>query len=195
MFVIGGSLIFGLPLPLTALQIIWINLFTDSLPALSFAYEENIDKEKKLAHEKKVIFTREFNLFTLGLGILNALFMFILYFVLIKIGLSEELARSIFFTTFAASVLVLAFSYRSLKKPLFTYKTFTNKRLNMSVLVGAGLLLFTLVSPFMREVFDIDKLPLSWLPLIALWLVFNVLIVEGAKYIFRSYHTWFPKRA
>ncbi|MEK7140558.1 MAG: cation-transporting P-type ATPase, partial [Patescibacteria group bacterium] len=36
-FVIGGSLIFGLPFPLTALQIIWVNLFTGSLPALAFA--------------------------------------------------------------------------------------------------------------------------------------------------------------
>jgi magnesium-transporting ATPase (P-type) len=44
-FVVGGSLIVGIAMPLTALQIIWVNLFTGSLPALAFAYDDDFDHQ------------------------------------------------------------------------------------------------------------------------------------------------------
>jgi len=193
-FVIGGAMIFGLPLPLTALQIIWVNLFTDSLPALSFAYEENIDKGTHLGKSKKLIFTKEFNFFTLGVGVLSSIFLFLLYFILIKSGIEEGLARSIFFLCFGSYVLAVAYPFRSLHQSIFSFDIFSNKRLNFSVLIGALLMLFTMISPFMRNIFDIEKLPAIWLILVFLWIVFNIFLIEGAKLFLRSHKKWFSKK-
>jgi len=54
-FVIGGSIIMNMAIPLTALQIIWVNLFTGSLPALAFAYDHNLDKGIYKKYLKRII--------------------------------------------------------------------------------------------------------------------------------------------
>jgi len=182
-FVIIGSLIFNLALPLTALQIIWVNLFTGSLPALSFAYDSDIDKEKYSGKDLRLIFTKEVKALTLGIGVLSSLLLFLLYYFLLAINLDVNTARSVFFVCFSSYVLAISFSFRSLQSSIFSYDPFSNKKLNISILIAVGLLIATMVIPFMRNVFHIDPMPLIWLPFVILWLILNVLLVEGAKYV------------
>ncbi len=184
-FVVGGSLIMGLAMPLTALQIIWINLFTGSLPALAFAFDEDIDRKRYNSKESKIIFTKEVIVLTFGVGIVSSLFVFFLYYFLLKAGVSIELARSVFFVCFSSYVLAIAFSFRSLHHPLFSYSTFSNKKLNTSILLSVFLLVLTMSVPFMRRIFELAPMPLVWLPFVFLWLILNILIVEGAKYLLR----------
>src|SRR3989344_6190036 len=73
---IGGSLLVGLPLPLTALQIIWVNFATGSFPALSFAFDKNFDEGKSgsrassLSGERRgSIFNNEVRVLTMGVGV------------------------------------------------------------------------------------------------------------------------------
>lgn len=184
-FIIGGSLIFALPLPLTALQIIWVNLFTGSLPALAFAFDEDIDGERFRGKELTLIFSREVKLLTFGIGVLSSIFLFVLYYAMFRLGLDMDVLRSIFFVCFSSYILVIAFSFRSLHQPLFAYRIFSNKKLNWSILVGAALLVFTMTAPFMREIFMLSPLPLYSAPIIIFWLILNILLVEGAKYMMR----------
>lgn len=186
-FMIGGSLLFFLPLPLTALQIIWVNLFAGSLPALAFAFDENIDNDKYAGQKDlQLIFTREVKMITFVIGIMSSVLLFVLYYLLLKLGLQLDIARSIFFACFASYVLVVAFSFRSLHLPLFAYKVFSNTKLNWSIIIAGGLFILTMIVPFLRDVFLIAPLPLFALPIILFWLVLNVLLVEGAKYVLRK---------
>src|SRR3989304_3013692 len=99
------------------------------------------------------------------------------------VGLSRPFSRS---TAFLSSyILVIAFSFRSLHKPLFSYPVFSNKKLNQSVLIAVVLLVATMTLPVFRELFELAPLPPVWLWFIAGWLVLNVLLVEFAKYLFR----------
>ncbi len=184
-FVIGGSLIMNLALPLTALQIIWVNLFTGSLPALAFAYDENLDKgiDKRLL--KNELLTTEVRVLSFGLGTLSSVLLFLLYYALLKFGTDLKIARSVFFVCFSIYILIIAFSFRSLYKPIFSYNPFSNKELNIAIIVGIGLLLATMILPFMRNLFDLAPLPFSWMWLIVAWIVLNVMLVEIAKWIFR----------
>lgn len=184
-FVIGGSLIFSLPLPLTALQIIWVNLFTGSLPALAFAFDEDIDGERFSGKQLTLIFSKEVKIITFGIGILSSFLLFVLHYVMYKIELDPAVARSIFFVCFSSYILAIAFSFRGLHLPLFSYKIFSNKKLNLSILIAVLLLVMTMTVPYMRGIFHLSPLPLSALPFIAFWLVLNVSLVEGAKYILR----------
>src|SRR3989338_3505867 len=194
-FVIGGSLLVGLALPLTALQIIWVNLFTGSLPALAYAFDENIDRKKYSKNESKIIFTPEVKILTLGIGTLSSIFLFLLYYFLIQIIQDIAQVRSVFFVCFASYILVVSFSFRSLRNPLFSYNPFSNKQLNWSIIIAIVILVATMMIPFMRNIFDIAPLSLSYMPLIILWLVFNVALIEGSKYLFRmSYHRFHSSR-
>lgn len=186
-FVIGGSLIVGLPMPLTALQIIWVNFFTGSLPALAFAFDQNLDKERKLTSgSSKLIFTREVSLLTFGIGALSSLFLFFVYYALISFGLEIELAKSIFFVCFASYILVVAYSFRSLHSPLLSYPVFSNMKLNLSVLIASLLLVASITIPVLQSIFGLVTIPLVWVWFIVGWLIANTLLVEGAKLILRK---------
>lgn len=185
-FVVGGSLIAGLALPLTALQIIWVNLFTGSLPALAFAFDDDIDREKYKGRDLRLIFTTEVKVLTLGIGILSSLLLFILYYFLIRIGLPLEVARSIFFVCFSSYILAISYSFRSLHAPIYKYNIFANKKLNWSLLIAVIILIATMTIPRMRDIFDLAPMPVTWLPFVGLWLVLNLLLVEGAKYAMRK---------
>ncbi len=191
--VVGGSLIFMLPLPITALQIIWVNLFTGSLPALAFAFDEDFDKGKRKGLDANLIFTKNVRILIFGVGILSSLLLFILYYVLINTGLDLAVARSIFFVCFSSYILAIAFSFRSLHRPLFSYATFSNKKLNASIIIAVLILILTMTVPAIRNIFDLAPLPFVWLPFIAFWLIFNILLVEGAKYLVRNKNHLFTK--
>lgn len=184
-FVIGGSLLFALPLPITALQIIWVNLFTGSLPALAFAFDEDIDREKRKGAGANLIFTKSVKIFIFGIGILSSLLLLLLYYFLIEIGLDIAVVRSIFFVCFSSYILAIAFSFRSLNRPLFSYDIFSNTKLNGSIIIAIVILVLTMTMPFMRNIFELAPLPLVWVPFVVFWLILNILLVEGAKYILR----------
>lgn len=187
-FVIGGSLLFSLPFPITALQIIWVNLFTGSLPALAFAFDEHLDKERYSGKNLGLIFSKEVKALAFGVGVISSALLFVLYYFLLDMGVPLETARSIFFVCFSSYILFVSFSFRSLHRPLFTYRIFGNKQLNVAILVAVALLVLTMSVPFMRDIFSLAPLPLSWLPFILFWVAFNILLVEGVKYLLRKVH-------
>jgi Ca2+-transporting ATPase len=187
-FVIGGSLLFALPLPLTALQIIWVNLFTGSLPALAFAYDEDFDHDKSSKEVNKSLFSGPVKFLTFGIGIVSSLLLFVLYYFLIKLGVEISIARSVFFICFASYILVVAYSFRSLKKPLFSYPTFSNKKLNYSIALAFTLIVMTMIIPVIRNLFDLSAVPFVWIWFVLGWLLLNIALVEGAKYFFRRHH-------
>ena len=183
---IGGSLLFGLPLPLSALQIIWVNFFADSLPALSFAFDKEYEEHggKRSGAE---ILTREVKVLTLGIGILTSVLLFGMYWLLLSAGVDVKHAHSMIFVCFALYGLVVAYSFRSLRRSIFSMPLFDNRMLNMSVAFGSLLILSTMTIPFLRDLFGLVALPLSLLWIIALWLIVNVALVETTKWGFRTF--------
>ncbi len=185
-FVIGGSLLLALPLPITALQIIWVNLFTGSLPALAFAFDEDMDKERKKDGGMNLIFTKSVKILIFGVGILSSLLLLVLYYLLVRMGMDLPVARSIFFVCFSSYILAISFSFRSLNRPLFSYDVFSNKKLNMSIIAALLILIITMSAEPARNIFELAPLPLSSLPFILFWIVFNIVLVEAAKYLAHS---------
>lgn len=183
-FLIGGSLIMGLPLPLNAIQIIWVNFFTGSLPALSYAFEENRDVGK--GQTRGSIFNSEVQILTLGIGILTSALLFAFFWGLMWYGVSLEIARTILFLCFASYILAVAFSFKSLHRSIFDYNPFDNMWLNLSVLAAFLLVILSAAVPLVQTMLGLAPLPLPWLLVVVAWLIFNVAIVEFAKWCFRT---------
>lgn len=178
-FVIAGSLIAGIALPLNALQIIWVNVLTGTLPALAFAYERNASSGKK----EKSIFSFKVKFLALGIGTLSSLLMFGLYYALTMYIADAELARSVFFACFATYVLSVAYSFRDIDKPLFSYNPFSNIRLNIATIVGFVLVGLTIYIPFMQKIFSTVSIPARYLWIVIVWSILNIAVVEIAKAI------------
>ncbi|MFZ2555870.1 MAG: cation-transporting P-type ATPase [Minisyncoccia bacterium] len=181
---VGGALAFGLPLPLSALQIIWVNFFADSLPALSFAFDKEYEARKNPGSE---ILTREVRVLSIGVGILTSALLFGLYWTLIHLGIDTNEAQSMIFVCFALYGLIIAYSFRSLTRSIFSMPIFDNTALNASVAFGVILILASMLIPFLRELLGLTPLTPLLIGIVALWLVVNIGLVETTKWGFRKF--------
>ena len=186
-FLIGGALLLGITMPINALQILFINLFSDSFPAIAFAFEDGIDDLKN--HTKKLhknLFDREMKFFILIIGVLSSAFLFILYLILLKMGFAEELTRTFIFASFASYTLFLTFSLRSLRKSILSYNPFSNKPLTIGVSIGLLLIAAAIYFPWLQQILNTIPLPPFWLlGVIGVGLI-NISAVEFGKWLFRK---------
>jgi Ca2+-transporting ATPase len=185
LILVGGAILAGTALPLTAVQIIWVNLFTGSLPAIAFAFDSQMMKEtpktSRTLFDKRVLFL------TISVGVVISLLLLALYLALLASGMSTELARTIIFACFGSYTLFISFSFLDLSRPIYRYSIFANKLLLVGIGVGLALLLITIYTPFFQQMFETTHLPFIWLIFVGFWILFNILLVELFKWFANTF--------
>ena len=161
--------------PLLSMQLLWINLVTDSLPAIALGMEavESDVMEKKPKSKNEGIFAH-------GLGIrvfLQGLMFAILTLIGFKIGenaFGVEGGQTMAFMILSLSQIIQSFNMRS-DKSLFKIGPFSNKNLNQSALISIVLTLLVLFTP-LSTAFGLVRLNLE-LYLISLGLILVPIVV------------------
>ncbi|MBT4869999.1 MAG: HAD-IC family P-type ATPase [Candidatus Diapherotrites archaeon] len=178
--VVALATLVGLPLPILPLQVLWINIATDSLPALALG-TETAEKGimKKKPHKKGESIIKKFIPF-LSLAVITQVIangvVLIYGFHLDAINGINTLdlaipsfARTLFFTEIVIFELLLVFNCRGIKKSLLRGGLFENKKLIVAVLISFLLQLFIIYSPFAQTFFKTIPLGLDhWFILIIL---------------------------
>jgi Ca2+-transporting ATPase len=185
LILVGGAIIAGVTLPLTAVQIIWVNLFTGSLPAIAFAFDRQQMRETDAA--SRTMFDKRVLFLTTSIGIFISLILLGLYLLLLNVGLSVELARTILFACFGSYTLFISFSFLDLSRPIYQYSLTQNKLLLVGIGVGMVLLIITVYTPFFQRMFETTHLPFIWATFVAFWIVLNVVIVEVFKWFANTF--------
>ncbi|NBC47702.1 MAG: HAD-IC family P-type ATPase [Gammaproteobacteria bacterium] len=187
----------GLPLPLSAVQILYVNLATDGLPALALAVDPPEDDlmERPPRDPKTGIFTPPVILLMLVGGIWSTLVNLGLFVYELDngaaLGLDPEQALKHAMTmTFVSLVLIQffkAYNFRSDRRSLF-HQTFANKWLNLAILWELGLLTLIIYVPMLSNAFGTYALPVSdWLLVLAA--AFSIVpVLEGTKWVLRHTH-------
>ena len=158
------GLLIGMRSPLLAIQLLWINLITDSLPAIALGLE-NPDKnimDEKPRNPKKSIFADGLwgRIIVEGsmIGILN-----LLAFTIGKSFYNLEVGRTMAFVSLGLLELVHSFNIRT-DESIFKTGLFQNKYLILAFLGGAFLQTIVVVVPQFAEVFKLTNLTLEqWL--------------------------------
>jgi Ca2+-transporting ATPase len=160
----------GLPLPLTAVQILYINLATDGLPALALAADpaESGHMQRPPRDPKRSIFSASVvTLLALG-GLWSTLIGFSLFVGLLDSGRALEEAMAMTFLAFVLIELFIAYSFRSVREPIVN-APFANRWLNMAVVWELGLLLVIVYVPMLRAPFGTFSLTaIDWAIVIGL---------------------------
>jgi P-type Ca2+ transporter type 2C len=187
LLLIGGALIIGIPLPLSALQLLWVNFFSDSFPAIAFAFEKGIDGLSSRARGGSVrLFDPVMRFLIIGVGMATSVLLFVLYWALLRSGYDPEIVRTFIFACFGTYTLFLPFSVRSLEKSIFEYSLFSNRYLVAGVGVGAILMALAVYAPFLQSLLGTVALPSAWLIGVLAIGFINITAVEAGKRIFRS---------
>jgi len=188
----AGSALFGLPLPLTAVQILYVNLATDGLPALALSVDppESDLMKRKPRNPRSGIFTRPVvTLMVLG-GLWSALINLGMFIWAINSGRSQSEAMTMTFVSLVLIQFFKAYNFRSDRLSVL-HKPFANKWLNLSILWEIALLILIIYVPFLNEAFGTYSLQLEdWAIVIGL-AVTIVPVLELAKWGERK--GWFGK--
>ena len=187
LILIGGALLTGLAIPLNALQILWVNFFSDSFPALGLAFEDKLsDVSKKPSNIKNNILDEQAKFIIMVIGVLTSLLLFVIYYILIKLNFDQPLVKTFIFATFGIYSLFLVFSIRSLKKNILKYNIFDNEFLSAGVGFGVFLMALAIYFPPLQSVLDTVPLPPLWVASVFLTGLINIALVEFAKWLYRN---------
>lgn len=183
---LAGASLMGWPLPLSAVQILYVNLATDGLPALALAVDprETDVMRRPPRDPRNGIFSRPVLALMITGGVWSALVNLSLFRWILSCGLGLDQAMT---TVLAALVLIeffKAYNYRSPERS-FRFRPFANRWLNLAVAWELLLLVLIVDVSFLQQLFGTVKLSLrDWLIVAALALtIFPVL--DGVKYCAR----------
>ena len=185
---ISGAILVGLPNPLIPIQILWVNLVTDGMPALALGLdpaEEDIMREPPRDPNKGIFSGKMgFNIFSQGifLGFLT-LCAFYLGFSFYSL----DIARTMAFATLSFSQLSQSLNSRSEKYSIFKIGLFTNLYLIMAIFIS-GLLQFTVISiTSLQVIFKTVPLTLNQWWIIIILSLFPIIYVELLKLMKLTY--------
>ena len=175
--------------PLLPIHILWINLVTDSLPALALAVDpaaKNIMNRKPNKKEKG-IFTKGMTWRVVYQGVMIGLLTLLAFIVgLATPGVTDEtmkieIAQTMAFCVLALSELVHVFNIRDNKNSIFKTGIFNNMKLILAIIVSASLMFVILLIPQLRTIFSIAQLPKENIIETILLVLAPIVIVEIFK--------------
>ncbi len=169
--------------PLLSMQLLWINLVTDSLPAISLGMEavETDVMDHKPKPKSEGIFAHGLGIQVVLQGCMFALLTLAAFVLGQRFGGSLEAGQTMAFMVLALTQIVQSFNMRS-QRSLFAIGPFSNKKLNGAALLSLALVCLVLFTP-VRIAFGLVLLP-AWLYLVGLGLILVPLpVMELAKAI------------
>ena len=174
----------GLPVPFAPVHLLFINLLTDSLPAIALGMEPHsseVMNEKPRSADKSIL-TKDF-LGKIGLEgfVIGAMTMF-------SFLTGYHMNGALLGSTFAFGTLCLArlfhgFNCKSDHPVIFTKRFFNNKWLQGAFVLGAVLITSVLTVPEFHRVFKVETLNLMQLGCVYLYAFASLLIIQLLKWI------------
>lgn len=188
----AGASLLGLPLPLSAVQILYVNLATDGLPALALAIDPPEDDlmRRPPRSARAGIFTRPVVMLMTAGGLWSTAVNLSLFIWALNSGRSTQEAMTMTFVSLVLIQFFKAYNFRSDRASVLNHP-FSNRWLNWAV--GWELLMLVLIVylPFLHDMFDTFSLPLEdWLIIIGLALTVSP-VLELVKWMERR--EWFGK--
>lgn len=176
----------GLPLPLSAVQILYVNLATDGLPALALAVDPHEpDLMRRPPRDpREGIFSRQVVMLMAVGGAWSAIVNVTLFAGVLHAGFPQEKAMSMTFVSLVLIQFLKAYNYRSDHRSVFS-RPFANRWLNLAIAWELVMLFLVMNVPFLEDAFGTVRLTsLEWAFLAAS--VFTVVpVIETGKWVIR----------
>ncbi|MGD6805429.1 MAG: cation-translocating P-type ATPase [Candidatus Bathyarchaeia archaeon] len=182
-----ATLVGNAAIALTAVQLLWMNLVTDGLPAIALGVDPGDPDlmERKPRKPNESIFSRDVKTYLIGMPILMSALLLAAFFMHAPWTSEFHLleARTQLLTAMIVMELVVALCMRSLKYPLFKVGAFKNKYLWAAILSSFALQLVILYVPGLQILFDVHNPELIDWAVAALYGAIVFAVLELGKYV------------
>jgi len=175
--------VFAMPVPFAAVHLLFINLLTDSLPAIALGLEPHSDsvmKEKPRPINESIL-TKSFLISVISEGLIIALSAIICFIAGLKT--SDETGMTMAFASICLSRLIHGFNCKSDKPVIFTKKLFNNKFLFGAFALGLILLSVVLFVPALSGVFKVVSLTTTQILIITATSLSSLILIQILKFI------------
>jgi len=174
------SVILGLPLPLTATQILWLNLVTDGVTDMALATEGGhgeIMKTKPMRKDENILNREVFPFLFINVILMVGLSLSAFFYYMDE---SIEKARTGLFIVMAFTQLFNVYNLRSINKSIFAIGLFSNRYINLAVGISILLLVIVTEVPFLTSIFHFQSLPM--VDFMVLFLLASSVLWAGEMY-------------
>lgn len=196
------SILLNWPVPLIATQILWVNLITDSLPAIALGMDPG-DKDvmkQKPRNPKESFFAQGASFRAIVGGVLIGVFTLIAFYY----GLWEHgyhlgtdqvpesvltYARTMSFIVLAVSQLFYSLSMRSFNKSLFKIGPFSNLLLVGAIVIGIALQLVVINIPFLANAFGVQSIHFVDILIVIAFCLIPLIVNEIIKFCTRKQYS------
>lgn len=189
LILVMSSLIFKLPLAITAVMILWANIVEDGFPNFALAFEpgeDDVMKRKPLKRTEPIL-DRESMILVYAQGLVTDLIL-VGIFILMDFysHYSLEHLQTVIFAALATDALLIVFSLKNLRKSIFQTALFNNWYLIFAVLAGMITMMLAIYLPFLNKI--LGTVPLNWYDLVLVFGLglFKVFCTEVIKWWFRK---------
>lgn len=186
------SLIFLLPLPLTPVLLLWINIIEDGIPSLALAFEKSPKRILLRKHSKAQsnILDRKVLSLVIATSLIKDLLFFAVYYWLVETGVDLEVARTMTFASISFSSLLFLFSVKTLETQLWKDKLFNNKVVNLAFFSGVLMLILAIYVPVFNQVLGTKPLGINYIIAVISLSGISICFIEIAKYILHKVFKW-----
>jgi Ca2+-transporting ATPase len=183
---LAGAVIAGLPMPLTAVQILYVNLATDGLPALALAVDPpEPDLMRRQPRNPRVgIFSRPVVTLLLAGGVWSAVANMALFVYLLQAGHAVEYAMAMLFVSLVLIQFFNAYNFRSDRHSIVR-RPFANRWLNLAVVWELLLLAVVVYVPVLQPAFGTTSLSIEDWVLVVAVACSVVPVLEVVKWLLR----------
>ncbi len=174
------GIVLQVPIPLLALQILWLNLVIDVFPALSLGWEvpEPNVMRRSPRDPNKSILNNAFKKKLLVHSALVALGPLVTYLIVLNSGYSVELSRTVSFAVLSFTQLFHVFDARRENKIGFDKSAFQNKYLWLAIVLSIISQLLAVYNPFLQKILNTVDIPLYLWPGISLGFIIPIIIIQ-----------------
>lgn len=188
-----GTLVLGLPLAVSAAQILWINLVSDGFPDLALTVDPKVEgiMDRPPRDSNEPIMTSWMKLMIGIISLIGGLIALGFFVYFYKTTQDLIFARSVTFLALGVNSLIFVFSVRTLTEPFWRENPLENKWLNLSVLFGLVVQFLPFSTSALRNFFGLKFPGIYPTLLVFAAAIFVFIMIEVTKAVVRKHVSWF----